>query len=490
MLQGKNGFLFLDGDSNGVIDQIQGRKPLSENTLLIWDQAMEDRMEHASRHDYIYKYLIAPNKHCVYAEFLPEHIKISENRPALQLTYRFPDIMLYPLAYFCDNKQFLLYHKNDTHWTEVGAVLCMNHYSSIFGLEPRNFNIIKKTYLGDLGNKMNPAISTTTQCIDFNPPFVTSKLNSFHNMFRNNGAVQIWNNSNTGLPVGICFCDSFINSFTHIFANYFSRLYVFYSSVFDKYIIESLHPDIVISENVERFISNINSDSVSDIIYKKSFNTPYENIATRYLSTPVRENISGTDYELIQNYDLYIKESTTESEFRDKRYNYLITHSPKWLSCLQRKFVGNYWHVHDNSLFSSWAVGFTTSRSVNPKGICFYLQNLTKNKNIQLKICRVNGAISQIDTAKLDCVYIRKYGKEVNVYADEQEVFFITPDLELPGNQVWCVIIQGDGFLGIGCSTNDLSAKEYLLRGFFALNKNQILQPVAGTASIAWRLIL
>lgn len=74
VLSGKNGHLFLNNDSNGVIAQIEGRKLLTKPELDRWYKILSHRISCFREMGIGYYNILAPDKHTVYREFLPDHL--------------------------------------------------------------------------------------------------------------------------------------------------------------------------------------------------------------------------------------------------------------------------------------------------------------------------------------------------------------------------------------------------------------------------------
>ncbi len=266
-IEGKNDFLFLNNDSNAVLEQIQGKRKLSPERLKLWCNEVEYRSQFCKKYGANYFYFIAPNKHCIYSKFLPEKFNnISNDRVACQLDSAI-DNVFYPYELLKQKKnKYLIYHKTDTHWNSVGCIYAWDFFSEIAGLGKKIIikRINERSIVGDLGNKFNPYKKSKTLVADVN--FQSKEC--FNNFLNNRGKIRIFENNNKNLKTAIIFGDSFSNSFLQYIAEYFSKLYFFHTPLFSENIIKDLRPDIVINCNIERFVYNQNY-RVNDIY------TPY-----------------------------------------------------------------------------------------------------------------------------------------------------------------------------------------------------------------------
>src|SRR4051794_18640818 len=84
-VRGRDGWLFLDRDSNRLLYQHTGRLRLSEEQLQGWQQVLESRRAWLAERGIPYLFMVAPNAHVVYEDKLPEGVVTSPERPVMQL---------------------------------------------------------------------------------------------------------------------------------------------------------------------------------------------------------------------------------------------------------------------------------------------------------------------------------------------------------------------------------------------------------------------
>ncbi|HEY9639255.1 MAG TPA: hypothetical protein V6C57_02160, partial [Coleofasciculaceae cyanobacterium] len=75
-----------------------------------------------------------------------------------------------------------------------------------------------------------------------------------------NGHAQIYENPDKSLPKAVLFRDSFGNSMLDFLAESFSRLVVVWQPHIDYSVVEAEKPDVVINQQVERFLVRIPDD--------------------------------------------------------------------------------------------------------------------------------------------------------------------------------------------------------------------------------------
>lgn len=493
VLEGKNGFLFLTGDSNRVLNQICGGMALSCRSLDKWKACISDRLEHAKAHNYIYKFLIIPNKHCVYNQFLPDGIEIADSRPAVQLAEAMPNDVVYPLAYLrsMSGKSCEGYFRTDTHWNYLGCVLFMNSFASSINSVALKFETYAmRNVCGDLGSKLTPPRNETTNAVIIK----NSGRLEFDNMVRLGRMVWTGGTGIASLPVGVAFCDSFFNSMQTIIASYFNRLYAFTGPIFDKKIIELIKPDVVISENVERFVNSPPEQSIfssfKDFVYRRIFHIPYDEFRQKLNHVFIHEPYSGMDYTMLNAYAaLYSHPDKDKAE--ENRLDFLIKNQPCQIpDNTVRPFSGNGWWASKSNKFKKWLVGFATQQTQRPRGVTFYLEGVRDNSRIDIQLYEAVSNAPRLIFSELRLLYSKSFStKDLFLYADMQEVFFKLEALILMANRAFYMAIEGDANLGMGMGPKDRQPREYFLRGYFALDNWNTALPVAGCSSISWRLL-
>ena len=111
-IAGKSGWLFLDNDRNGVIDEITGKHASSEALAASWCSLFAAcNLEAQSRNVSLTSFIV-PNKHCALACYLPDSVTVSENRLAARIQANAPASVVYGVDLLGSEACF---HKNDTH---------------------------------------------------------------------------------------------------------------------------------------------------------------------------------------------------------------------------------------------------------------------------------------------------------------------------------------------------------------------------------------
>ncbi|MCX8282172.1 tetratricopeptide repeat protein [Phyllobacterium sp. 0TCS1.6C] len=263
-LLGKDGWIFLDHDSNRVIDQITGRHSLDAQGVEAWRNLIAERDAYVEALGAQHLVFVAPNKELVYDEQLPDWVELSEKRPINQilraLTPQRASRIIYPLeALKAAKAGGLTYPKTDTHWSGYGAYVgyqAICEGLSRAGIEPLRLENSRVSfeevpYVGDLGVKFEPPVSAPTLSARIANP--AGKM-EFDNRIPNRGRIRVFVNKDSTLPRCVMFGDSFGGNLLPYLKESFSTLVYIYGKSFDRELIEAYRPDVVLSEFVERFL--------------------------------------------------------------------------------------------------------------------------------------------------------------------------------------------------------------------------------------------
>ncbi|SEH31224.1 hypothetical protein [Selenomonas sp. KH1T6] len=255
VLEGKNGWLFLDNDTNKSVDQFCGRSLMLDKVQAEWRTFLDRAKELPG-----FILFVPPSKESVFPRFYP-HEK-SMCRPIDQLHEIVNDSGLDRFFYPCDilSQKESSYSKTDTHYTFLGAELCFEELIkkyfdfSLDDYRKKEFSFESRKNIGDLGSKMSPMR-------DSEYVFLKETGNEEHliysNDIENTGRVEYYKNKADYLSNKkvLIFGDSFSHNITPFFHACFMELLVCRTvGTIHMDLIEKFKPDYVISEMTERFI--------------------------------------------------------------------------------------------------------------------------------------------------------------------------------------------------------------------------------------------
>ena len=263
VLVGKDGWLFLDNDSNQVIAQYEGKLLLTQEQLQAWSEDLIWQRDFFKRLSIPHCVMIAPNKETVYETALPETIQRGETQPIDQFLLLSRNIL--PVSYPREQMKaaretWSVFDKVDTHWTVEGALIACEHLNKVFqhayGASIADFDITRHQFIsypstGDLGNKFTPAILSPR--VSFDPAHEKGHLQSDNNI-SNHGNIRTFLNESGNGRKCLIFGDSFGQGLALVIKEYFTWTVFCHASLVDQNVVLAEKPDIVISEHVERFL--------------------------------------------------------------------------------------------------------------------------------------------------------------------------------------------------------------------------------------------
>ncbi|MBM4029392.1 MAG: hypothetical protein FJ280_28945 [Planctomycetes bacterium] len=125
VLEGRQGWLFL-GDQ-GTIADYRGMLPFTSQQLRHWQQSLESRRDWLDRQGIPYLFVVCPDKHTIYPEYMPARINRVRTQTRLDQFLRHMEV--HSKVQILDlrpalremKKTHLCYQPQETHWNGVGA---------------------------------------------------------------------------------------------------------------------------------------------------------------------------------------------------------------------------------------------------------------------------------------------------------------------------------------------------------------------------------
>lgn len=238
-------WLFAYQGTNCMHNILQGKSALTEQQIQIWKTTLEERRTFCSSFGAEYHFIIVPLKQCVYTDKLAGY-SISEHRPARQLqAYTFTN---YPLDFFKElKKEAHCYYQYDTHWNDFG---CDRFYAHLLKQElPAKLEQFYAVPLHDLWVKIHSEPCPQALCYHYPQNNIL-----YYNQIENVGGLIICENKAHSHSAAVIFGDSFSRFCINTVSQYFSHVFFFQTTGFDKEILQKIQPDIVINCHAENFI--------------------------------------------------------------------------------------------------------------------------------------------------------------------------------------------------------------------------------------------
>ncbi len=124
VLVGKDGWLFLNKEN--VVDDFRNTRLFNEDELQRWRSYLLFRHMHAQQHGASYYFIVPPNKHTIYADFMPDHVvrhgDVSRLDQLLQvMAGSGVEIIDLRGPLLKARQEYPVYLKRDSHWNMMGA---------------------------------------------------------------------------------------------------------------------------------------------------------------------------------------------------------------------------------------------------------------------------------------------------------------------------------------------------------------------------------
>lgn len=265
VLVGKEGQLFLTNDTNRVIDQIQGKCQLQPEQLEKW-RVFANELNEIEKKGIDCRFLVVPNKECVFDQQLPEGMALSPERPLFQILKIFQEqwqsytaSFCYPLEAQRDAVYGPNFTKGDTHWTTFGAwraveaIFADSHKEAVDNIRdelistPPKYRYENADLLSKLGGN----------CIEPKPicPLNEKIKRTYNNGVINTDSQSVWECDTSLMPKKLLFFhDSFGLFMVPYLARMFGYVHTVWSPCLNEGIIARINPDIILIERVERFL--------------------------------------------------------------------------------------------------------------------------------------------------------------------------------------------------------------------------------------------
>ncbi|MGR7921033.1 alginate O-acetyltransferase AlgX-related protein [Zobellella denitrificans] len=258
VLKGKDGWLFLDNDTNYNVEQLCGNLVINDKCLEEWSEYIESFVKIKNNEGRHCALIIAPSKEIVMSHYYPRRIvRPTILKPILDLIPK--EILVYPAKNLktMGDSAFL---KTDTHWTNQGAKTAAILTAKRLGLNLKEINkklskdrYKEKKHSGDLGNKFaNPQSSSESFLISFS----YRNWIIYDNALPNFGRLVVINYPDA-LTHSTCllFGSSSSYSMLNYLCRFFSKLiFIHTAGNLDLDVIRNIKPDYLIAQTNARFM--------------------------------------------------------------------------------------------------------------------------------------------------------------------------------------------------------------------------------------------
>lgn len=268
---GKDGWLFLADER--TIDDCCGLVPFTDEELRAWRNVLEARDAWFAERGITYLLVIAPDKHSVYGEYLPESTRQARGRTRLDQLVGYLErnsrcrIVDARPALRNARLQRRVYNRTDSHWNDVGGFIASqeiaarlsSRFSSIMPASMSDCTLSSAVVPGgDLARFLGLKFDMTEDCLLVRRPARRVvgdasggilKVTTVDVVRRD---VVVTECPDGEVPRAVVFRDSFGEALMPWLSEHFKRAVYVWSDELVPDVIERERPDVVIQEFIER----------------------------------------------------------------------------------------------------------------------------------------------------------------------------------------------------------------------------------------------
>jgi len=265
VITGRNGWLFYADD--GAVEAYAVAPGMSDADLRVWRQTLQDIQDWLARQGIAYVFVIAPDKHDIYPELMPDSIHRFAQRSRIDQLVA--DLRAHTTVNVLDLRPALLeaksheriYHLTDTHWNDRGAFVAYQQIVerlAVPGLQPLPRSAfadrVQLTQGLDLAGMLGLKGEMTEEDLRLVPRVprsarvVEPKVPEPHGI----EARLVTEQADAHLPRAVIYRDSFGSALIPFLSEHFSRAVYLWEPDVDPDVIAQEHPNVVIQEWVGR----------------------------------------------------------------------------------------------------------------------------------------------------------------------------------------------------------------------------------------------
>ena len=267
VIKGRDGWLFYADD--GAMTDYAEAAPFTSAELEQWRDTLQDTSDWLRAQGIAYVFVIAPDKHVIYPEYMPETIRRAAISRIDELvshlrehsTVRVVDLRPPLLAAKVRER---LYHRTDTHWNDRGAFVA---YQSIIDALTEDFPALRHPSRSafeprvvqseglDLAGMLGLTEVLSEEDLLLVPRHPTARiLEPLHPNRRLTHGRIVTDAPNRG-PRAVVFMDSFGPALVPFLSEDFTRVVYLWQDNIDPQVVQQESPQVVIQEWVGRALS-------------------------------------------------------------------------------------------------------------------------------------------------------------------------------------------------------------------------------------------
>jgi alginate O-acetyltransferase complex protein AlgJ len=267
VLVGKNGWYFLT--NTAFTQEFHRSRPLTDAELATWQRVLEERRDWLAARGIGYLFVIAPEKHTIYPEYLPDYLPRAEGTSRMDQLFGYLrqhsdlDIVDLRPALRAAKAKDVLYIKSDAHWNEVGAHVAYQTIAEklqrwLPHLRPAarsGFRRVESPFRqGDVARLLamgETLPDTTLRLVPIRPRLARDEQAKLP-LFGEQSVITV--RQGDALPRAVIFRDSFVTDLGPFLSEDFQRATYQWTAAFsfDRALVERERPSLVIQQQAER----------------------------------------------------------------------------------------------------------------------------------------------------------------------------------------------------------------------------------------------
>lgn len=270
---GRDGWYYYTG--NKMISHFTGHANFDHQTLEAWRDLLEARRDWLAERGIAYLFVVPPDKHSVYPEYLPDWLrdkrepgKLSQLVDFMQANSTVPILDLRP-ALTKAKQDARLYWLTDTHWNAEGGFVAYQELvrtlaEQLSGLEPLDTTQFTRSYAiqpgGDLATILGQQDLVEPKLVALNPVpglkivSISTGPSVYPKTGRKNTEPVVSTNADA-VGTAIVFRDSFAQAWMPFLGHHFKRVIYIWEYHWNPDLIERERPQVVIDEMLERYMN-------------------------------------------------------------------------------------------------------------------------------------------------------------------------------------------------------------------------------------------
>jgi hypothetical protein len=268
VIKGRDGWLFYADD--GAMEDYAEALPFTGAELELWRHTLQDTSDWLRAQGIVYLFVIPPDKHVIYPEYMPDTIRRAAISRIDQLV---SDLRQHSTVRVVDLRPALLaakgrerlYHRTDTHWNDRGAFVGYQGIvdaltEEIPGLQSASRSAFESRVVPSAGLDLAGMLGLTDVLREDDLVLVPRRpatariLEPQHPNRRLTHARIVTEAPNSG-PRAVVFMDSFGPALVPFLSEDFSRVVYLWQDNVDPQVVHQERPQVVIQEWVGRALS-------------------------------------------------------------------------------------------------------------------------------------------------------------------------------------------------------------------------------------------